>query len=337
MDQNKINGFDFIRAFSIFFIFIAHIIDKQCDNQTILLIGRAISPGLTMSMLGFISGYLLSSKYKTSFDGIFYIKRFSRIYSSLFVCLTLIIILHIILSYDVINQHSIIHYMGLSFFIELMQIENNSSIGKGLWFITIINIMYLTIPLITFIYSHKNKLIHVIFVVITCLFLEELMSSTASAWNVIIAFNIGCFIGITSSVNELSQKSTAFYALSTSLLIIISALATSRIIPYEIRHLLFPIYPIFAAPFLFKIGNNLKGIQQKLVSWFSSISYEIYIIHFYFINKNFEDLFPNITSLWLQIVIAIIIVLPLAHILSKLSSFISRNTNNYLTYRNKIA
>jgi len=83
MDQNKINGFDFIRAFSIFFIFIAHIIDKQCDNQTILLIGRAISPGLTMSMLGFISGYLLSSKYKTSFDGIFYIKRFSRIYSSL--------------------------------------------------------------------------------------------------------------------------------------------------------------------------------------------------------------------------------------------------------------
>jgi len=333
MNQNKISGFDFIRAFSIFFVFMAHIINKQSDNQAILLIVRAISPGLTMSMLGFISGYLLSSKYKTSFDGKFFIKRFSRIYSSLFICLTFIVIMHIILSYDVINQHLIIHYMGLSFFIELMQVENNSSIGGGLWFITIINIMYLTLPLITYIYSHKNKLIHLVSIVIICLCLDQVMYSIASAWNVVIAFNIGCFIGISSSIDELSKKSTAFYALSTVLLIIISALATSKIIPYEIRGLLFPLYPIFAAPFFFKIGNHLKGILQSTTIWFSSISYEVFIIHFYFINKNFEVLFPSITSLYLQIAIALIIVLPLAHILSKTSSFVSKKASNYLIYQ----
>ncbi len=178
MKQNKIAGFDFIRAFAIFFVFMAHIINKQCDNQIILLIERGISPGLTMSLLGFISGYLLTRKYQKSYDGRFYIKRFSRIYSSIFICLTTVVIMHIMLGYDVINQHSIIHYMGLSFFIELLQVENKSSIGSGLWFITIIIFMYLLLPIISYIYCHKNKIYHLLFVVVVCLFLNHVMYST---------------------------------------------------------------------------------------------------------------------------------------------------------------
>ena len=120
--MNKIIGFDFIRAFAIFFVFIAHILNKQSHNPIVLLIERTISPGLTMSVLGFISAYILTSKYK-EFDGSFYVKRFSRIYSSLIICLSLITVLHIFLSYDVINQHSIIHFLGLSFFMGLFQVR----------------------------------------------------------------------------------------------------------------------------------------------------------------------------------------------------------------------
>ena len=266
MNKNRINGLDFIRAFAIFFVFMAHIINKQCDNSIILLIERAISPGLTMSLLGFISGYLLTKKYKIKYDGIFYIKRFSRIYSSLFVCLSCIVILHIILGYDVINQHSIIHYMGLSFFMELFQVGNKSSIGSGLWFITIINIMYLMLPLISFIYIHKNKIYHLALIIISCLFLNKVMYSTASAWNVIIAFNIGCYIGLNYSIEKLSQKTIWFYAASTIILIIISALATSKIIPYEIRGILFPFYPIIAAPFFGSSGKRVPGVMEVVKS-----------------------------------------------------------------------
>ena len=259
MNQNKITGFDFIRAFSVFFVFMAHIITKNSENQVFVLVIRAISPGITMSLLGFISGYLLSSKDIVSFNGGFYIKRFSRIYVALFVCLTVVVAMHIILSYNVICQHSLIHFMGLSFFMELFQVKNNSSIGAGLWFITIINIMYLALPIIVYIYSHKNKTVHLVFAIVVFLFLNQVMSSATSAWNVIIAFNIGCYAGISSSIKEIYKRSMVFYVIATFSLFVLSAFATSNVIFYEVRSFLFPLYPVFVAPLLLKIGNKIKG------------------------------------------------------------------------------
>lgn len=328
--MKKNYGFDFIRAFVIFFVFIAHIIDKQGDNQLILLTERSISPGMTMSLLGFISGYLLCKKYKNSYDSIFYIKRFSRIYSSLLTCLFVISLIHIPLGYDVINQHSILHYMGLSFFIGLLQVENKSSIGGGLWFVTIINMMYLTLPILTHLYSHKNKKIHFVIIILSCTFLNQIMYSVTSAWNVIISFNIGCYIGVTSSMEKLSCKSIWYYFLLTLILLLISTLATAQIIPYKTKGFLFAIYPLVAAPLFYKFGNQLNGFSQKVVSWFSAISYEVYIIHFYFINKYFAEFFPKITDMFLQIAIAVFIVLPLAYLLSQISALLNRSICNYL-------
>ncbi len=329
MKNDKVIGFDLIRAFAVFFIFFAHIINKQSHNETILLIWRSISPGLTMSLLGFISAYLLTTKYN-SFDGEFFIKRFSRIYSSLIICLFAITILHLILSYDVVNQHSILHFMGLSFFMELFKVSNKSSLGAGLWFITIINIMYLLLPLISTIYKHKHSKIHLLLIVVLCLCLDKMMYGTSSAWNVVIAFNIGCYIGLNLKIETLSKKPLILYLIASLILLLICGLATSRIVPYEIRGFLFPFYPFIVAPLIYKIGNSMIGLAQQLVSWFSSISYEVYIIHFYFINKYFSDLFPSIKSIFLQISIAFLIVLPLAFIFSRTGSWLSRITNKYL-------
>ncbi|MCP4266708.1 MAG: hypothetical protein GY777_14250 [Candidatus Brocadiaceae bacterium] len=74
MRNDKVIGFDLIRAFAVLFVFIAHIIDKQSHNETTLLVVRSISPGLTMSLLGFISAYLLTTKYDL-FDGTFLGKK----------------------------------------------------------------------------------------------------------------------------------------------------------------------------------------------------------------------------------------------------------------------
>lgn len=328
-EKNQIVGFDFIRTFSIFLIFMGHILNKQSQNDIVLLIERSISPGLTMSVLGFISGYLLTSKYDV-FNGSFYVKRFSRIYCSLIVCLSLITILHLILSYDVINQHSIIHFMGLSFFMELFQITNKSSLGGGLWFITVIVMMYLLLPLICQLYTHKYNKIHLFLIIVLCLFFNTVMYGTASACNVIIAFNIGCFVGVNSSIEMFTKKTLIFYIFATSILLLLSGLSTSKTIPYEVRGLLLPLYPFFAIPLLYKVGNRIKGTLKLFVIWFSSISYEVYILHFYFINKNFLDIFPTINSIFPQIFISLIIVLPLAYINSKIGLYICDVINNYM-------
>ena len=326
-------GFEFIRASAILFVFLAHSIDNQSHNEIFLLLIRSISPGLTMSALGFISGYLLSAKYGV-FDGSFYIKRFARIYSSLFVCLFLIGLLHLYLSYDVINQHSIIHFMGLSFFLNLLLVNNKSSIGIGLWFVTIINMMYLLLPLITILYKHRRSWIHLILTVGLCLFFDKVMYGTESAWNVVMSFNIGCYIGVNSDFEKFSNRSLAFYVLTTGVLIMLCAGATARLLPYQIRGLLMPFYPVFALPMLWKIGNRISGHFEDLIIWFSSISFEVYILHFYFINKYFQDLFPAIRSIYLQLIVSLLIVLPLAHICSKAGLFISSRLHFYFLHLN---
>lgn len=322
-DGNRTAAFDFVRSFAIFFVVIGHSLSKD------ILIIKIISPGLTMSVLGFISGYLLCYRYDT-FDSAFYVKRFSRIYASLFVCLLTITALHLILSYDVLNQHSIIHFMGLSFFLSLLQVENQSSIGNGLWFITVINLMYLLLPIIRHLYRHYNARLHLFGAIFLCLFLNEVMYGTASAWNVIIAFNIGCYVSLRSDVETFTKKPFLYYLCATLCVLMICALSISQILPFKCREYLLPLYPFFAFPLLFKFGNRLNRSLIKIIGWFSSISYEVYILHFYFIHEYFSKLFPIIQSASLRLIVGLMIVLPLANVCSKIGKFLAFKTFNYL-------
>lgn len=79
--NKRIEGYDFIRSVAILVVFLGHILNKQATNETVLLTFRSLSPGLTMSLLGFISAALLSVKEHEF--GTFMIKRFTRIYISL--------------------------------------------------------------------------------------------------------------------------------------------------------------------------------------------------------------------------------------------------------------
>jgi hypothetical protein len=76
--RNRIDSFDLIRSFAILTIFIDHTItkDPRIDNGFAHLAITTLSPGLTMSLLGFISAALLSSTMLNY--GPFLIKRFTR-------------------------------------------------------------------------------------------------------------------------------------------------------------------------------------------------------------------------------------------------------------------
>jgi hypothetical protein len=58
---NRIEGYDLIRSFAILTVFLGHILAKQTTGWVHLAF-CSLSPGLTMSLLGFISAALLSTK-----------------------------------------------------------------------------------------------------------------------------------------------------------------------------------------------------------------------------------------------------------------------------------
>lgn len=58
----RIEAYDLARAFAIFFVFLGHIIITQTTSFPLQVVFGTLSPGLTMSLLGFISAALLSTR-----------------------------------------------------------------------------------------------------------------------------------------------------------------------------------------------------------------------------------------------------------------------------------
>ena len=328
--NNRIEGFDFIRSFAILVIFFGHILDKQATNQAVLLSFRSLSPGLTMSLLGFISAALLSSRAHDV--GSFLIKRFTRIYISLCFCLVVILIAHAVLGKKVITQHTLLHFMGLSAFFDLFLVQNKATIGSGLWFITAISLMYLFFPLMQKLFRHPHGLIHLFFVVFLCTGLDFVMYGTQSFWNVVISFAVGVYLGGTGYTQRLidTRGSSLFPLLGCVGLLIVAALSTAHVVPYEIRGLLYAFYPLAFVPLLFAVSKMLPAPIAGAISFFAGLSYEFYILHFYFINERFKDFFPAATPLYRQIIISFVATFVLAYLISKGASWSRTVAEKYL-------
>ena len=74
-----------VRTFAIIVVFLGHALGNQLSDPLALLALRSLSPGLTMPLLGFISGVLVSGKDRD--HGAFLVARLTRIYPPLWLCL----------------------------------------------------------------------------------------------------------------------------------------------------------------------------------------------------------------------------------------------------------
>ena len=136
--EKRIEGYDLIRSLAIVVVFFDHAL-KFSSNEGLSLAIKSLSPGLTMSLLGFISAALLST---LQYDfGSFLVKRFTRIYISLIFCLSVILVGHALLGKTVMElshaghimaQHTLLHFMGMSAFFWLFDVQNTVTIGGGL-------------------------------------------------------------------------------------------------------------------------------------------------------------------------------------------------------------
>lgn len=327
MDK-RIAGYDFIRSFAILFVFVGHIFTKQVDNPSVMLVMKSLSPGLTMSLLGFISAALLTSR---QYDfGSFLIRRFSRIYISLAFCLTVVVIAHALIGKSVVNQHLLLHFMGLTGFFDMFVVKNKATVGDGLWFITAINLMYLVYPLLQKLFLHPRRLVHLSLFITACTALNFVMYGMGSIWNVVISFGVGVYCGVNGLTKRLlDPDSLVVPTVSCSLLILVAALATAEVIPYKIRGVLFAFYPIAFVPVLFAIAKNLPQRVVAAITFFAGLSYEFYILHFYFINEGFTDFFPAF-GLAGQILIGFTATFVLAFLLSRGAALARKEIDKYL-------
>jgi peptidoglycan/LPS O-acetylase OafA/YrhL len=326
--ENRIAGYDLIRSFAIITVFLGHIFEKQPSGGAMRLAMCSLSPGLTMSLLGFISAALLSTR--TGDFGPFLVRRLTRIYIPLWVCLALVLAIHAFLGKRVVCQHTLLHLMGLTALFELFIVDNKSSIGGGLWFLTAILAMYLLLPLLTTLFRHRNGLLHLAAAILAATALNFVMYGTFSTWNVVISFSLGVYLGVNGRLEPMLNSGVVIALLFAASVAAVAALATAEVIPYAIRGLLFPLYPLAFVPLFFHVAKLLPKPVAKAAAFFAGLSYEFYILHFYFINDNFRDFFSGSLSLPSQIAIGFGITLVLAYVLSAAASRLRQAADSYL-------
>ena len=270
MRQPRIEGYDLIRTLAIVVVFIGHSFRDSL---------HWLSPGLTMSLLGFLSAILLVGRQEPA--DVYLTKRLTRIYLSLFLCLGTILIVHGLMGKHIATQHTLLHLLGLSAFIDLAGATNDSTIGLGLWFITVIVVLYLLLPILESLLRHRNGLAHCVMIVLVCLGLELTMYGTGAMWDVVMAFTVGVYCGISGWTTRLQEGrlSLTWSLIGCVVLLVLAELATEKVLPYAVRSLLFPFYPLAFVPVLCAMARYLPNPVTMASGVFAGFSYEFYILH----------------------------------------------------------
>jgi hypothetical protein len=324
--DERIQAYDLARTFAIGFVFLGHIIQAQTTSFPLKVVVGTFSPGLTMSLLGFVSAALLSVRAED--PGVFLIRRFSRIYIPLFTCLIVVLVIQAIIGTAKVNLDTLLHFLGLSGFYQIFPHLNSASIGAGLWFVTTILSMYLLLPALKRLFAHRLGLVHLGVVIVLSLAAHRWWNA-AGAWNVVIAFCIGTYLGVNDRLDALRYRPPALYLPLACVVLGVGALTCARVIPLWISGLLLPFYPVVFVPILFMVARVLPRWLMKIASLFAAISYEFYILHFYFINRGFNEIYGDRFRLALEIPISFVTTLVLASILYLVNSRLRRPLDAY--------
>jgi peptidoglycan/LPS O-acetylase OafA/YrhL len=282
-DKGRVQAYDLARSFAIIFTFLGHAVIAQTSHYWLDRSFATLSPGLTMSLLGFVSAALLAGR--DTDNGGFLVRRLTRIYVPLIVCLAAVLVMQAVIGTARINDHTAIHFMGLSWVFSLLDVANKASVGSGLWFVTAILAMYLLLPALRRLFRHRFGLLHLIVIVVLCIVINRRVEAGDENWNVVIAFCVGTYLTVTGRMEALLRRPVWSWAVLAAALLGICAVATLRDIPFWIRSLLFPFYPIVFVPLFFALARHMPRPVTRVATLFALVSYEFYILQFYFINK----------------------------------------------------
>ena len=327
----RIRGYDLARTFAVIIVFVAHIILSQCDNRYSTIIFTSISPGLTMSLLAFISASLLTdNKLIENNFSIFFFRRLTRIYIPVILCLTFAVTLSKFYGLKIQVDSLIYNYLGIGLFFDWLKVPNNASVGWGLWFVTAILIMYILLPVLKLVFKHKNGTLHFILLYLFCVIVNIItMPTETSFWNIAISFSLGVYLSTNDLLSKVLNTKLKLAIPLAFLILTACALSSSGIINFDIRKLIFPLYPIAFIPLFFRLSNVLPRFLERFIKKFSEISFEFYILQFYFINGPFKMIFGDNFSLLAQIIIGFLADLFVAVILAEVGNGLRKAIESY--------
>lgn len=325
--SNRAVGFDLIRTSAILCIFIYHIVNRQASNPSALLLVNTLVM-VSLALLGFISARLLS--VADIQWGPFLIKRLTRIYIPLILCLTAILALQAVLGMSQIGQQVLLHFMGLTAFFKLLGVASSATIGFGLWFITVIVGLYLFLPALKTLLEHRNGLWHLFGIIAVCTGLDSVMWGTENIWTVVTAFALGMYANISPWFARWDEEPTAYFLAASAALLCVIAWAISSDAPRALPHVLSALSPVVLCPLFFRLASVLPRPTVSASAFFAGVSYEFYILHFYFINEGFGVFFRIDVGMGGQMLISFIAVLLLSFFISRAAFKIRTSVVTYL-------
>ena len=332
-EKTKIKAYDFMRVVLTFFIFLYHyfIHTSSITNDThslFLTFEFSTAPTICFFMM---SGALLYNRYKKDLDiKKFYEKRFSNV----------LLPYYIVYIYQYIKTAITLRtpffVEGSKFKILLFIFALDGYMNKyfstyhmntGEWFLGILVIFYIIYPILV---KLLDKLGRAFVVFIYIIFIIRLFFPFEYAIKDFIfcltAFTAGMFI---SKYDILNMKKSGYVSLT---LLVILILRFNGAITNMNQFLYIFIYSVIMYLFLYSLGNIiLKNNKNKLVNdifiFFSSISYEFFLIHHIVILKminriNQEKFISNYNYRILYFLLIIIITTALAIVLEKIVKII---------------
>jgi peptidoglycan/LPS O-acetylase OafA/YrhL len=327
--RNRIAGYDLIRSLCFLAIFLYHIVNRQASDVAVLVTFKTFM-AIALSLLGFMSAVLLSGR--KSNPGVFLARRLARIYIPLVLCLSCVLVLHSLSGKEVVEREALLHLLGLSAFLDLVGVQRSSAIGQGLWFVTTIIVLYFLIPVLELLLRGRGGLRNLIGLAAACTALNFALSGTENIFTVVMAFSFGIYLAVNYRMEGLIN-----IRLSHSFLLSIGMFSIGWMMIkffdawHPLPQVFLPFVAVAVFPLLLTAGSRLPSFLAAGSAFFAGLSYEFYILHFYFINDGFREFFKVDVGLFSHIVISFAVTFMLSFFISRIAAYLVSRANRYLS------
>lgn len=322
--KEKDVSIEIIRIIAMLFIVVCHLF-QELNSQILNYLAQFFNIGVFIFF--FISGYLYGKKEIKDIKN-FYISRFKRIIVPMYVFVIIVILLNLFIR-DFFKAKYIFIYL-----FDIQYIFGGLNGAEHLWFLTIIIICYLILPLMLrnrkFIKNIKPILLG--FVSIITIYLLSIINSKLA---LVLVYYMTFAIGFISRNNKKEHK-YLFYLFIIFISVVIRLLSRSILDGTNIYDIIIVSYTqIVISISLFNIINKFiedKRIKRsnKLIEYIDKISFYVYITHYMFFVGPVRTI--EITS---NIIVNIIITLALSYISAVILKFITEMIIRFLN-KNKI-
>ena len=270
----------YLRVFAMILILACHIVQEH-NNVYINMTAQFLNVGVSIFII--ISGYLYGKKEIKEEYFKWIIKRAKRILIPMYFFMVFLLIVNLAIGSNMRIANWIVYIFNLQGF----QIYVHGA--EHLWYLTIIMICYLITPILNKYrrkISNKNLIIYISIGVLSQLITSYFINTQLGIYIIylllyIIAYSIGCRVNIIISMKLMFSSIllagiSGILRISARVLFDNSILYNVIIVGYTQGLIAFCIFYIFIY-----ICRNLK--ENKVINFFDSISFEIYLVHYMYV------------------------------------------------------